>query len=74
VAWRARWRLSPDRPAAGWNRVILDWLVSLWDPDTTRSATANRRLPTELGHKLLLAEDQCGFLADTGLCRQCEQA
>jgi hypothetical protein len=55
-------------------------LVSLWDPDTTRSARANRsaganrRLPTEFGHKLLLAEDQRGFLADTGLRRQCEQA
>jgi hypothetical protein len=31
-------------------------------------------LPTEFGHKLLLAEDQRGFLADTGLRRQCEQA
>jgi hypothetical protein len=60
--------------------VILDWLVSLSDPDITRSARANRsapanrRLPTEFGHKLLLAEDQRGFLADTGLRRQCEQA
>jgi hypothetical protein len=60
--------------------VIPDWLVPLWDPDTTRSARANRsapairRLPTEFGHKLLLAEDQRGFLADIGLRRQCEQA
>jgi hypothetical protein len=43
VAWRARWRLSPDRPAVGWHRVIPDWLVSLWDPDTTRSASATAR-------------------------------
>ena len=60
--------------------MIPDRLVSLEDPDTTRfsqrnrSATADRRLPTEFGHKLLLAEDQRGFLADTGLRRQCEQA
>jgi hypothetical protein len=60
--------------------VIPDRLVWLWDPDTTRSAranhsaTANRRLPTEFGHKLLLAEDQRGFLADTGLRRQREPA
>src|SRR5512132_1996148 len=76
LARRARWRLSPDRPAAGWNRVIPDWLVSLWDPPTarsaraTRSAGATRRLPTEFGHKLLLAEDQRGVLAATGLRRQ----
>jgi hypothetical protein len=60
--------------------VIPDRLVSLWDPDTTRSARAthsapaNRRSPTEFGDKLLLAEGQADFVADTSLRRQCEQA
>jgi len=57
-----------------------DWLVSLWGPDTTPISQSkplghsNRRSPTEFGHKLLLAEDQRGLLADTGLCRQRDPA
>jgi hypothetical protein len=60
--------------------VILDSLVSLLGPghhpisQSKPLAPANRRLPTESGHKLLLAEGQRGFLADAGLRRQREPA
>jgi hypothetical protein len=56
------------------NRTIPERLVSSSDPNTTRSARANRRSPTEPGHKLLLAKDQRGFVADISLRRQREPA
>jgi transposase, IS5 family len=58
-----------DQRLAG-NRVIADRLVSFSDPDTSSIGQRNRRSPTEFGHKLSLAEDQRGLVADTSLRRQ----
>jgi len=46
------------------NRTIPDRLVSLSDPDARPIRKGKPRSPTEFGYKLLLAEDERGFIAD----------
>jgi transposase, IS5 family len=46
------------------NRVISDRVVSLADPDARPIRKGKPRSPTEFGDKLLLAEDERGFVAD----------
>jgi hypothetical protein len=61
-----------DQRLAG-NRVIPDRLVSPSDPDTP-IGQRKPRSPPEFGHKLPLAQDQRGLVADTSLRRQRESA
>jgi IS5 family transposase len=46
------------------NRVIADRVVSLADPDARPIRKGKPRSPTEFGYKLLVAEDEHGFVAD----------
>ena len=46
------------------NRVIPDRVVSLCDPDARPIRKGKPRSPTEFGYKLLVAEDERGFVAD----------
>jgi len=45
------------------NRAIADRVVSLADPDARPIRKGKPRSPTEFGYKLLLAEDERGFVA-----------
>jgi hypothetical protein len=54
--------------------VIPDRLVSPSDPDTHPIGQRKPRSPPEFGHKLPLAEDQRGLVADISLRRQRESA
>jgi hypothetical protein len=61
-----------DQRLAG-NRVIPDRLVSLSDP-TPPDQPEQTAICRPSWHKLLLAEDQRGLVADTSLRRQREPA
>jgi transposase, IS5 family len=61
VTERLRWQAA--QRLAG-NRVIPDRVVSLCDPDARPIRKGKPRSPTEFGYKLLLAEDERGFVAD----------
>lgn len=63
IAATQRLLAQTDQRLAG-DRVIPDRLVSLSDPDARRIRKGKPRSPTEFGCKLLLAEDERGFIAD----------
>jgi IS5 family transposase len=46
------------------NRTIPDRVVSLCDPDARPIRKGKPRSPTEFGYKLLVAEDERGFITD----------
>jgi transposase, IS5 family len=56
--------LAQTRQRLAGNRVIGDRLVSLTDPDARPIRKGKPRHPTEFGYKLLVAEDERGFIAD----------
>jgi transposase, IS5 family len=56
--------LAQTRQRLAGNRVIGDRLVSLADPDARPIRKGKPRHPTEFGYKLLVAEDERGFIAD----------
>jgi IS5 family transposase len=51
------------------NRTIPDRVVSLCDPDARPIRKGKPRSPTQFGYKLLVAEDERGFVADHRLER-----
>ena len=57
-----------DQRLAG-NRVIPDRVVSLADPDARPIRKGKPQHPTQFGYTLLLAADECGFIADHQLQR-----
>jgi IS5 family transposase len=63
IAATQRLLVQTDQRLAG-DRVIPDRLVSLSDPDARPIRKGKPRSPTEFGYKLLLAEDDRGFIAD----------
>jgi IS5 family transposase len=68
IAATERLLAQTDQRLAG-NRVIADRLVSLSDPDARPIRKGKPRAPTQFGYTLLLAEDECGFIADHQLQR-----
>jgi hypothetical protein len=56
------------------NRAIPERLVSSSDPNTHRIGQSKPPFAGRVGHKLLLAKDQRGFVADISLRRQREPA
>jgi hypothetical protein len=50
--------------------VIPDRLASLSDPETHPSGQSKPPFADRFGHKLLLAEDRHGFVADTSRQRE----
>jgi transposase, IS5 family len=60
-----------DQRLAG-NRMVPDRLLSLSGPDTHPIGQRKPPFPDRVGHKLLLAEDQRGFVADTQPAQQRE--
>jgi transposase, IS5 family len=63
IAATGRLLTQTDQRLAG-NRVIPDRLVSLSDPNARPIRKGKPGRPTEFGYTLLVAEDECGFIAD----------